>query len=130
MRLRIKQEVMGPHMLKVHLGHGLVVHRFRAADHGPHHDHPWPFRSTIIRGGYVEEMLHDDGRRETVERRPGDQFVIEPGHVHRIVALLDGDCWTCIEILGRKVREPGFYEWRDGQMWQRRHYEREWTPLS
>jgi len=126
--LHITQEVMSEAMLKVHLGEGLVVHRFNAPDHGHHHDHPWPFKSTIIRGGYVEEVMNRDGSIETVERLPGQQFLIEPMHIHRIIHLFEPVVWTCIDLQGEKVQEPGFYEVRDGQVWSRRWNEREFKP--
>lgn len=125
--LHITQEEMSEAMLKVHLGEGLVVHRFSAPDFGFHHDHPWPFLSTIIRGGYLEEIMHRDGSLELVERLPGNQFLITPNHIHRIVRLFDDVVWTCIDLQGEKTKEPGFYEIRDGVIWSRRWFEKDFT---
>lgn len=130
-RRDFRHERMAPHMLKVHVPPGAaggVLHLFTAPDHGPHHDHPWPFRSTVIHGGYDEELLHQDGRCEIVQRRPGDCFEIAPDHVHRIVHLPEGECLTFIEVLGPKVQEPGFFEMRDGVMWTRR-WNGDWRPV-
>ena len=128
--LDIWQERMSDAMLKVHIPGLGVLHHFTAPDLGPHHDHPWPFRSTVLRGGYREEILHPDGRIEVVDRRPGDQFEIGPHHVHRIIHLPEGECWTCIEVLGPKVQEPGFYRWENGEMLSRRWFEQDWQKLA
>ena len=125
-----RHERMAPHMLKIHVPPDAapgVLHLFTAPDHGPHHDHPWPFRSTVIYGGYREEVLHPDGRCEVIHRHPGDTFEIGPSHVHRIIDLPAGECLTFIEVLGPKVQEPGFYEWRDGVMHHRYWHEPEWS---
>ena len=57
--MEIQIEVMNDHFTKMHLGNGFVLHKFTAAD-GPDadfHDHPWGFITTILRGGYREEVL-------------------------------------------------------------------------
>ena len=126
--LNIWQERMGPHMLKVHVPGLGVIHQFTAPDLGDPHDHPWEFRSTVLRGGYIEEAYRPDGSVETLVRLPGDRFEIAPNHVHRIVRLMDDVCWTCIEVLGPKVQEPGFYRWENGVMLSRRWFEDEFSP--
>lgn len=128
--LDIQQEIMGPHMTKIHVPGLGVIHHFTDRDLGPHHSHPWPFRSTVLKGGYVEEVLHPDGRTETVERKPGTMFEIAPDHIHRIIALPTGECWTCIDVLGPKVQEPGFYEWRGDGLWYRQWDEDEFRPVT
>lgn len=123
--LHITHERMSDHMWKWHLGPGetgnaLVLHKFTGPDTGPHHDHPFDCRSYILHGGYDEEVLHPDGRIELRQHRPGDVVDIPHDHVHRIVHLPLGECLTLYEVLGPKVQESGFYEWRDGRMFQRR----------
>ena len=125
--MEIREERMAPHLLKVHLGGRGVVHYMTAPDHGDPHDHPWPFVSTILTGGYIEEVFAHDGTSELVHRRPGDRFTIGAGHIHRIVELPEGECLTFI-IPGEAERKPGFYQWRDGVMWSRRWDEGEFTP--
>ena len=122
------QERMSDAMLKIHVPGLGVIHHFTDRDLGPHHSHPWRFRSIILKGGYVEEVLHPDGKTETIERKPGATFEIAPDHVHRIIALPTGECWTCIDVLGPKVQEPGFFEWRDGRMFYRQWDAPDWTP--
>ncbi len=105
-------EVMGPHFTKYHLSNGQVVHQFSAIDTGHHHDHPFSFTSTILWGGYVEEMcyLRADGRvaKRSVERRVGESHKVDADTVHLITALPKGECWTLITP-GNWVQEPGFY---------------------
>ena len=130
----LRIERMNDHMTKVHLGDGRVVHRFSAAD-GPEaafHDHPWPFSSTILAGGYIEELLDLSRPGEpprVVERRPGDTFRNEAGTIHRIIRLLEPECWTVITP-GAHERTPGFYEVRGGQVWHRLWHDPEFRPLT
>lgn len=109
-------------------GNALVLHRFTGPDHGPHHSHPFDCRSYILEGSYDEEVLHRDGQNELRQHRPGDVASIPHSHVHRIIRLVNTDCLTLYEVLGPKVQEHGFDEWRDGQMWSRRWNEVEFTP--
>lgn len=131
--LHVTHERMSDVMAKWHLGPGstgnaLVLHRFTGPDTAPHHDHPFDCRSYILHGGYDEEVLHPDGRIELRQHRPGDVVEIPHTHVHRIVRLHEGEAITLYEVLGPKVQEPGFFEFRDGTMWSRKWHESEWTP--
>lgn len=73
------------------------------------HDHPWSFRSLILKGGYVEEIIdpdifdhyHERNKYERVNKRAA--FV---GHdttsFHRIDRLLDGPAWTLVFTTGKR----------------------------
>ena len=131
--LDVRYERMSDLMSKWHLGPGstgnaLVLHRFSGPDTGPHHNHPFSCRSYILHGGYSEEVLHPDGRIELRHHRPGDVVEIPHDHVHRIVSLHEGEAITLYEVLGPKVQESGFFEFRDGRMFSRKWHESEWTP--
>ena len=133
--LRITHERMSDHMAKWHLGPGetgnpLVLHKFSGPDSGPHHDHPFDCRSYILDGGYTEEVLHPDGRIELRHHLPGDVVDIPHDHVHRIIHLPEGEALTLYEVLGPKVQESGFFEFRDGRMFQRRWHEPEFRPVD
>ncbi|MGN7867817.1 hypothetical protein [Paracoccus sp. 22332] len=135
MMLTITPERMSEALMKWHLGPGstgnaLVLHRFTGEDTGSHHSHPFDCRSYILHGGYDEEVLHPDGRVELRQHQPGDVVSIPHDHVHRIVHLPEGECLTLYEVLGPKVQEPGFFQWRDGVMWQRRWHESEFSPMT
>ena len=115
-------EVMGPHMTKHHLANGQVLHHFTQADTGHPHDHPFPFDSVILVGGYEEHefMLHPDGSYTIVcrHRLPGASHGVKADTVHRITRLLAGACWTLITP-GPKVQEPGFYRFQRGRIYRR-----------
>ena len=128
--LDIREERMSDAMLKIHIPGLGVLHHFTAPDMGAPHDHPWNFTSMILKGGYIEEVYRPDGACERIHRKVGDHFAILAGHIHRIVELPEGECWTCIDVLGPKVQEPGFYEWREGRMFQRRWNEPEFRPVG
>lgn len=133
--LEIRQEIMSAVFCKWHLGPGstgnyIVLHRFSAADTGPHHSHAFDCRSYILHGGYSEEVLHPDGRIELRHHRPGDVVDIPHDHVHRIVSLHEGEAITLYEVLGPKVQEPGFFEWREDGMWTRKWFEQDWQKID
>lgn len=107
-----------------------VFHHFTAAD-GPDsepHNHPWPFRSTILAGGYVEEVFTPPLAGDTikVERSVGDEFEVEAETVHRIIRLFGSDCWTFIEP-GAYAQQPGFFRFDGGEVRHRYWYEDQWS---
>lgn len=93
----------------------VYVHRFDAPDPGVDlHDHPWPFATLVVRGGYVEEVA--DVRCASIpecweEKVWRDRSVHTVGlqHAHRITSLLRLPTWTVV-VRGRSRREWGFYE--------------------
>lgn len=81
----------------------IFIHRFLKSDPDDLHDHPWPFISIILKGGYWEHT-------------PKGKFWRGPGYVNwaRSKALhrveLDAnvnECWTLF-IPGPQVRDWGF----------------------
>ena len=129
----LRVERMNGHFEKLHLGDGRVVHRFAAADgaEADPHDHPWPFSSTIIAGGYVEEVFSLDrplDPPQAIERRSGDTFRNEAGTIHRIVRLTAPECWTVIRP-GAAERTPGFYRFTSDGVLHRLWHETEWRLL-
>lgn len=86
-------------------GPKVFLHLFRRGDaEGYCHDHPWPFTSVVLAGGYWEHTF--DGRRRwygpgRVLRRPADWrhwVEVPPGRT----------CWTLL-FVGHKVRSWGFW---------------------
>ena len=118
-------------MTKHHLANGQVVHHFTQADTVPPHDHPWPFDSLILAGGYEENeyILHADGSYDVAchQRLPGQSHSVRANTVHRITRLLQNDCWTLISP-GRKVKEPGFFKFKNGRIY-RRDWNGRWRRL-
>ena len=75
------------------------VHHIMAEDVGrDHHSHPWPFRTFILRGGYIE-------RREGVRpvwRKAGDTAAMGRGEFHRIAQVEQGGAWTLFCTWGER----------------------------
>ncbi len=128
----IRIERMNQHFTKYHLGGGRVLHHFTAANDALFHDHPWPFRSTILSGGYVEIVAQptDDGRftLTTVQRLPGTTHDVQAGTIHKLTKLLKQDCWTMIEP-GKAERMSGFYKADEAGVWHRFWNQRKWTLI-
>ncbi len=128
----IRIERMNQNFTKYHLGGGRVLHHFTAASDELFHDHPWPFRSTILSGGYVEIVAQptDDGRLTltTVQRLPGTTHDVQAGTIHKLTKLLKQDCWTMIEP-GKPERMSGFYKADEAGVWHRFWNQRKWTLI-
>lgn len=126
----IRVERMSPAFVKYHLDDGRALHRFtRPEPFANPHDHPWPFETQILAGGYVEEVFtfHPDGgwRSELAERRPGTTHQIAADHIHRIVELPMQESWTLVRA-GAHERTTHF--WRFGDVVQRRAWNaRRWS---
>ena len=125
----VRVERMSRAFVKYHLDNGQVLHRFtREEPHVDPHDHPWSFETEILDGGYVEEVfrVEPDGawRSEVVHRHPGTTHRVEAGHIHRIVELPTGECWTLVRT-GPHEREVRFWRFGDGvrsRAWHARRF--------
>lgn len=91
----------------------VFLHKFWRGDVEPYcHDHPWPFVSVILWGGYYEVTpcpaghhgCHDVLRKwygpGSILRRPADWR-------HRVEVPEGRNCWTLL-FIGLKVRSWGF----------------------
>lgn len=90
---------------------GIMLHRFDSPDSRPTlHDHPWPFISFVLRGGYDE--VRPEGMRPV--RRVN---VMRRGDVHYIERLHRNPTWTLM-FVGRRTRKWGYVEpAEDGYKW-------------
>jgi len=90
---------------------GIYLHRFYGPDpRWTLHDHPWPFVSFVLRGGYVE-------RRPGGFRRVRWVNVLRRGDVHAIVSL-NRTPTTTLMLVGRRNRKWGYVEpTGDGYTW-------------
>ena len=123
-------ERMSPAFTKYFLSDGRVLHRFtREEPHSDPHDHPWSFETTIVEGGYVEEVFYPlpggGWTSACVHRLPGQTYQVGAEHIHRIVRLPEGECWTVVRA-GRHVRGTRFWQFGDGVQ-SRAWNERRWT---
>lgn len=114
--MKTKFERMSEQFCKIHLiglPFNAAIHHFTAPDVGSPHDHPFSFTSFVLSGGYIEKVYYvgDDGqwRSELIERKPGTAHVVEANHIHQIVELPEGECYTLITPK-EKVREPHFWK--------------------
>lgn len=93
----------------------IYVHRFDGPDSRPTlHDHPWPFLSLVLRGGYQEVTSYTLPLGHAVTRwnrkRTSD--------LHYILRLHRTPTWTLM-VVGRRQRTWGYLD-RDGT----------WTPYN
>lgn len=89
---------------------GIYLHRFDGPDPRPTlHDHPWPFLSLVLRGGYVERRL--DPLTFTVNEEHRVRWVnrMRTHDAHAIMRLLRVPSWTLM-LVGRRVRTWGYWE--------------------
>lgn len=113
-RIPGRRERIGPGFVKYHIGPDTaapwplrpVLHHFTEPDAGPPHDHPWPFTTTICTGSYVEEVFTREGgvwRCDRILRQAGTTHSVPARHIHRIIDLPDGECFTLV-IAGPRER--------------------------
>lgn len=129
MKVEVGIEIMSGEFTKYHLQglpFGAVIHRFTAPDKGSPHDHPFGFTSFILSGGYIEKIFKvgSDGswESELVERLPGTVHTIEADHIHQIVELPRGECYTLI-MPREKIRESKFWKFDESGSESRFWYE-------
>ena len=104
---------------------GIYLHNMKRSDHDRAlHDHPWPFVSVVLRGGYWE--VHDqtlEGHQVTIPHRPGSVLVRPAEWRHRFVLPVERhkykESWTLV-IVGRRVRRWGFFT-PSGWCWWRKY---------
>jgi hypothetical protein len=99
---------------------GFYLHKLCRSDYDRAlHDHPWPFVSIVLRGGYTE--VHDqttDGSIAEVWHGRGSVLVRAAEWRHRFV-LKSAPVWTLV-IVGRRQRRWGFFL-PTGWCWWRKH---------
>lgn len=127
--LNIEAEKMSDEFTKHHIKNlpfDAVIHHFTATDKGSPHDHPFGFTSFILSGSYIERVywIGKDGiwSSEWIHRKPGTAHSVEAAHIHQIVELPKGECYTLI-IPQEKVREPRFWRFDENGSESRPWYE-------
>ena len=124
----IRTERMSGQFIKLHFEvgmHPVTLHHFTGPDAGDPHDHPYAFTTTILAGGYIEEVWrHGKGgwSSRLVHREPGSSHRVGARRIHRIVELPQGECVTSVVWHSDDVRrrQPRFWRYRNGVMWSRR----------
>ena len=90
----------------------IFVHKFLKSDPDDVHDHPWPFATLILKGGYWEWRPQFDAQgKKTGEIAkwcgPGSFRTAQATTYHRIELDPDITCWTLF-MPGAKQRDWGF----------------------
>ena len=90
----------------------IFVHKFLKSDPDDVHDHPWPYATLILKGGYYEWIPQFDKQGNkfgeiAVWRGPGSFRVCGADSYHRIELDPSITAWTLF-MPGPKQREWGF----------------------
>ena len=90
----------------------IFLHHFLKSDPDDVHDHPWPYATLILKGGYYEwiPQFNSDGQKIgelQIWRGPGHFRISGATSYHRIELDPGVDCWTLF-MPGAKVRDWGF----------------------
>jgi hypothetical protein len=90
----------------------VFLHKFLKSDPDDVHDHPWPYATLILKGGYYESVpIFDESHRAVGIKRywrgPGHFRICRANSYHRIEVQPDVECWTLF-MPGPQKREWGF----------------------
>ena len=90
----------------------VFVHKFLKSDPDDVHDHPWPYATLILKGGYWEWVpIFDKSGKQFSEtaiwRGPGSFRMCSANSFHRIEIDPNVECWTLF-MPGPQKREWGF----------------------
>lgn len=90
----------------------VFIHKFHKGDPGDVHDHPWPYATLILKGGYYEwTPMFDSNNKKIGEickwRGPGHFRICSATSFHRIELDPDVTPWTLF-MPGPHKREWGF----------------------
>jgi len=90
----------------------VFLHKFLKGDPDDVHDHPWPYATLILKGGYYEwiPQFNPDGTKSCEVRKwrgPGHFRTCSPESYHRIELAPGVTAWTLF-MPGPKQRDWGF----------------------
>lgn len=102
----------------------IFLHHFLKSDPDDIHDHPWPYATIILKGGYWEWLPQFNGKGQkigelSVWRGAGHFRLCSAKSFHRIELDPDVECWTLF-MPGPQQREWGFLV--------RKNKEQQWVP--
>ena len=87
------------------------IHKFLKSDPDDVHDHPWPYATLILKGGYYEHTpIFENGKMvgETTHwRGPGHFRICTPNSYHRVELKEGVTAWTLF-MPGPHKRDWGF----------------------
>ena len=90
----------------------VFLHKFHKSDDPVLHDHPWPFATLILKGGYYEWIPQFDSQGNKFSEvakwcGPGSFRLAGAKSLHRIELDPTVECWTLF-MPGAKQRDWGF----------------------
>jgi hypothetical protein len=90
----------------------IFLHKFLKSDPDDPHDHPWPFATLILKGGYYEWRPQFDSQGNKIGEiakwcGPGSFRICGANSFHRIELDPDVTAWTLF-MPGAKQRDWGF----------------------
>ena len=101
----------------------IFLHKFLKGDPDDVHDHPWPYATLILRGGYYEWVPQFNSSGIKIGeichwRGPGHMRICRPESFHRIELKPGVTAWTLF-MPGPHRREWGFLVGRgENQKWE------------
>jgi hypothetical protein len=95
-----------------HFPFNVFIHKFLKSDPDDVHDHPWPYATMILKGGYYEWIPQFNSKDEKIGelqvwRAPGHFRICSATSYHRIELDPNVTCWTLF-MPGPQKREWGF----------------------
>ena len=95
-----------------HTGFNVYIHKFLKGDPDDVHDHPWPYFTLILAGGYYEwipviNTIGEQINEYRVWRGPGHFRICKPESYHRVELKEGVTAWTLF-MPGPHKREWGF----------------------
>ena len=108
----------------------VFLHKFLKGDPDDVHDHPWPYATLILKGGYYEWLPQFDSKGNKIAemcvwRGPGSFRVCRANSYHRIELDPSVTAWTLF-MPGPKKREWGFLvnnKWIQHEQYLKERYE-------
>ena len=90
----------------------MFIHKFHKSDPDDVHDHPWPYATLILAGGYYEYVPEFNSKGEMIAetkhwRKPGHFRTCSANSYHRIELDPTVTAWTMF-MPGPQKREWGF----------------------
>lgn len=90
----------------------VFLHKFLKSDPDDVHDHPWPYATVILKGGYWEWTPQFNSAGEKCNeiakwRGPGHFRICSANSYHRIELDPSVECWTLF-MPGPQTRDWGF----------------------
>lgn len=90
----------------------IFLHKFLKSDPDDVHDHPWPYATLILKGGYYEWVPEFDQQGRKINeirhwRGPGHFRVCSANSFHRVELKEGVECWTLF-MPGPQRRDWGF----------------------